>query len=83
MNELTNMPNIGKALAERMAKADILSADALIMMGAKTAFLCVKTVYPEACINHLYAMEGAIQGIRWHHLSDDTKKDLKAFYNAL
>ena len=83
MNELTKMPNIGKALAERMTNADIQSAYALIKMGAKTAFLRVKTVYPDACINHLYAIEGAIQGIRWHNLPDHTKKDLKAFYDAL
>lgn len=83
MNTLANLPNIGKALAERMAQANIQSADALIKMGAKTAFLRVKTVYPDACINHLYAVEGAIQGIRWHNLPDDTKKDLKSFYDAL
>jgi DNA transformation protein len=30
----------------------------------------------------LSALEGAIQGVRWHHLSDETKADLKAFYHS-
>jgi len=29
----------------------------------------------------LSALEGAIQGIRWHHLSRETKESLKEFYH--
>jgi len=28
----------------------------------------------------LSALEGAIQGIRWHYLDEDTKESLKEFY---
>ena len=28
------------------------------------------------------ALEGAIQNIRWHNLSDDDKENLKEFYNS-
>lgn len=28
----------------------------------------------------LSALEGAIQGVRWHDLDQDTKKSLKEFY---
>ncbi|MBX4260419.1 TfoX/Sxy family protein (plasmid) [Clostridium estertheticum] len=31
----------------------------------------------------LYAIEGAIEGIRWHYLSDDIKQELKVFYKTL
>ncbi|MDR1301443.1 MAG: TfoX/Sxy family protein [Treponema sp.] len=34
-----------------------------------------------ACYNRLCAIEGAIQGIRWHNLSDEIKNELKQFYN--
>lgn len=81
--KLADMNNIGKSLSERMELANIKSSDDLIALGAKEAFLKVKSVYPDACINHLYAIAGAIEGVRWHHLSDETKKDLKDFYNNL
>jgi DNA transformation protein len=29
----------------------------------------------------LSALEGAIQGIRWHYLDGETKQSLKKFYN--
>ena len=35
---------------------------------------------PSACYMRLCALEGAIQGVRWHHLDEGTKKEMKAFY---
>ena len=83
MIKLETMINIGHALAERMYLAGINSAENLIDLGSKEAFIRVKTVYPDACINHLYALEGAVQNIRWHHLLPETKKELKEFYDNL
>lgn len=83
MNDLIKMPNIGSVLAERMAEADITTVQKLREIGAKTAFVRVKTVYPDACINHLYAIEGAIQNIRWHNLSQHAKQELRNFYNTI
>ncbi|WP_404813547.1 TfoX/Sxy family DNA transformation protein [Clostridium bowmanii] len=31
-------------------------------------------------MNRLYALEGAIQGIRWYNLSKEIKNELKKFY---
>ncbi len=31
----------------------------------------------------LYALLGALQGVRWHSLDDTVKKDLKLFYNSI
>ncbi len=31
----------------------------------------------------LYALEGAIEGIRWYSLSNDIKQELKEFYKTL
>jgi DNA transformation protein len=43
----------------------------------------IKTIDKEACINMLYALEGAIQGIRWHYLEKSKKLELTEFYNRL
>lgn len=47
-------------------------------------FLKIKTIYPEeACINMLYALEGAIQNIRWHKLEKDVEAELLEFYRNI
>ena len=84
MKSLSDLPNIGKELAEKLMFANILIPDELKFIGSKKAFMRIKTIYPdEACINMLYAFEGAIQGIRWHQLDLDTKTDLLDFYHSL
>ncbi|WP_197049980.1 MULTISPECIES: TfoX/Sxy family DNA transformation protein [Thermoanaerobacterium] len=55
----------------------------LIELGSKEAFLRIRTIDSSACINRLYALEGAIRNIRWHFLSQDIKDELKAFYLSL
>ena len=81
MEKLTAMPNIGKTLADRLIAAGIKTPKRLTELGSANAFIAVKAVYPEACINHLYALEGAVQGIRWHDLSNERKKELKSFFD--
>ncbi len=36
-----------------------------------------------ACLNMLYDLEGAIQGIRWYGLAVDRKQELKEFFRVL
>ena len=81
MKALTEMPNVGKILAQKLTEVDIKTPGDLISSGSENAFIRIKTVDPDACINMLYALEGAIQGIRWHSLSPDRKKELTAFFN--
>lgn len=83
MSNLTNLPNIGKELSSRLGTVGFNSAEEIISAEAEDIFLRVKTVFPDACINHLYAIEGAIQGIRWHGVSQDRKMELKAFFDSL
>ncbi|MBI2279874.1 MAG: TfoX/Sxy family DNA transformation protein [Bacteroidetes bacterium] len=53
-------------------------------MGSENAIVKISTIENSgACINMLYALEGAIQGIRWHNLSKDRKKELNDFYRIL
>lgn len=80
---ISKMPNIGLTLEEKLADIGINISEELINLGSKGAFIKIKIVDNTACYNMLCALEGAIQGIRWHNLSDTTKKDLKGFFQSL
>lgn len=81
MNELTKLPNIGKTLAEQLIAVGIDTKEKLEEIGSRDAWLKIKEIDPSACYNRLCALEGAIQGIRWHDLSQNDKNKLKEFYN--
>lgn len=82
--ELAKLPNIGKILAEKLIMAGITSEQELKIAGSENAIIKISTIENnEVCINMLYALEGAIQGIRWHDLDNDRKKELKEFYDHL
>lgn len=80
MKALTEMPNVGKVLAQKLIEVDINTPNELISTGSENAFIRIRTVDPGACIDMLYALEGAIQGIRWHSLSPGRKEELTAFF---
>lgn len=82
MGELSKIINIGKVLEQQLEQTGIESLQQLKKTGSKQAWLNIKSIDASACYNRLCALEGAIQGIRWHNLSDDVKKDLKDFYNG-
>ncbi len=79
--ELSLLPNIGKNLAEKLKEAGIDSPQKLKSIGSENAFARIKVIDSGACINMLLALEGAIQGIRWHNLDTNRKKELQDFYS--
>ena len=81
MGELSKLPNIGKVVEKQLNDVGINTVDELIDIGIKEAWLKIKEVDESACLNRLMALEGAIQNIRWHNLSEEDKKNLKEFYN--
>ena len=83
MSDLTSMTNIGREMARKLASVGIESAGKLAEEGSKQAYFKLKAVYPQVCLVHLYALEGAIQGIEFNHLSAETKKELKEFSDAV
>ena len=83
MSELTPMMNLGREMADKLMSVGIESSEKLIEAGAKEAFLKLKQKYPNVCLVHLYALEGAIHGIEYNRLSEDTKKELKEFSDFL
>lgn len=81
MGELSKLPNIGKVVEKQLNDVGINTVDELIDIGSKEAWLRIKEVDESACLNRLMALEGAIQNIRWHNLSEEDKENLKDFYN--
>lgn len=62
MGELTSMRNIGREMARKLAAVGIDSPEKLTETGAKEAFFRLKGTFPEVCLVHLYALEGAVTG---------------------
>ena len=83
MSELTSMRNIGGEMARKLAAVGIDSPEKLRETGAKQAYSQVKETFPNVCLVHLYALEGAITDQEYNQLSEETKKDLKAFSDFL
>ncbi|WP_406657450.1 TfoX/Sxy family protein [Methanolobus sp. ZRKC2] len=83
MNSLSSLPNIGKKLEKELQKTGICNAEELMDIGSKEAFKRIMLIDETSCINKLYALEGAIRGIRWHHLPDEEKKSLKSYFVSL
>ena len=82
MGELSKLPNIGKVLEKQLNDVGINTIDDLVNLGSKEAWLKIKEIDDSACLNRLMALEGAIQNIRWHNLSEEDKDNLRNFYNS-
>lgn len=80
MGELTTLPNIAAKLESQLADVGITTIQQLKEVGSREAWLRILACDPSACIMRLSALEGAIQGVRWHNLDEETKKSLKEFY---
>lgn len=83
MSNLTSMINIGNEMAKKLNTVGIDSSEKLIELGAKQAFVKLKQTYPQVCLVHLYALEGAILNIEFNNLSEAKKKELKEFSDFL
>lgn len=68
---------------KKLTSVGIDSYEKLVEAGSKQAFLKLKEKYPQICLVHLYALEGAIQNVEFNCLSGDKKKELKEFSDFL
>ena len=80
---LASMKNIGKELARKLTRVGVDSPEKLLALGAKEAFARMKEAYPNVCLVHLYALEGAVEGVDYSALPQEVKADLKAFSDSL
>lgn len=83
MSKLSNLPNIGKKLEERLISVGITDSKSLKEIGSKGAYIKLKSKEFDTCINVLYALEGAIEGVRWHELKREIKDDLKDYFSSI
>ncbi|WP_276624057.1 TfoX/Sxy family protein [Syntrophomonas wolfei] len=81
MGNLSKLSNIGKVIEQQLYEVGITTYEQLKESGSKV-WLKIKSINPSACIHRLYALEGAIQGIKKSQLPAETKAELKEFYNS-
>lgn len=72
--------NIGKDTESKLKKVGIDSIEKLKSAGYEQAFLRLQALDPGACLSLLYGLEGAIEGVKWHELSEEKKLELQQFF---
>lgn len=82
MEDLSQLPNIGEVLAEKLRGIGITSYDELASEGSIQIVLKIGETDVSACYNMLYALEGAIRGVRWHALPREDRRKLKDAFDA-
>lgn len=81
VNTLRDLANVGKVLEAHLVAIGITTPEALYEAGYEKVFLKIKEQRdPGICIQMLYGIEGAIEGIPYTQLSTIRKAELKAFY---
>ena len=83
MAELRSMMNIGREMEKKLKSVGISSAEELVAAGPEQAFARLRERYPQVCLVHLYALEGAVQDIEFNSLPEDKKQELKKFSDFL
>lgn len=83
MKNLDSMVNIGKEMKTKLFSIGVSSAEDLIRLGSKEVFRQLKEQYPNVCLVHLYALQGAILDIDYNKLPDELKLDLKRYNDNL
>jgi DNA transformation protein len=84
MTSLTDLPEIGPVTAAQLAAVGIHHAEALRAVGEREAFNRIRLqVDSGACLQLLYGLEGAVQGLRAHDLAPDDKAELCQWFRSL
>ena len=78
VEKLTDLPNIGAVLAERLRAAGIETSSDLKNLGSVEVLRRVRQVCQDdlPCMNMLCALEGAIRGVRWHSIPKNERAQL-------
>ena len=83
VSNLTKLPNIGKVLAERLEKIGVSTQQELADLGSVEAVIRMQEENLDTCYSMLYALEGAIQGIRWHAIPKEERNLIKQNFDQL
>lgn len=79
-SDLSKQLNIGKDTETKLIQVGINTYAELQTIGTEQAFLRLQTLDPGACIQLLYGLEGAIEGIPSSKLSNQRKHELLEFH---
>lgn len=82
-SDLNLQPNIGKDTESKLIQVGISSFAELLEAGTEQAFLRLQTIDSGACIQLLYGIEGAIEGIQANKLSHEKKHELREFHRMV
>ena len=80
ISDLSKQPNIGKDTEAKLIQVGICSYAELKAVGTEQAFLQLQAMDPGACIQLLYGLHAAIEGIPANQLSEVKKQELKVFH---
>ena len=83
MKSLDGMLNIGIEMKTKLISIGVASSEDLIRLGSKEVFYQLKEQYPNVCLVHLYALQGAIDNVNYDKLPDEVKRDLKQFHDRI
>ena len=82
MEDLIKLPNIGEVLAQKLNEIEVYSYEDLIDIGSVEAVLRIVGADTFGYYNMLYAIEGAIRGVRWHDIPKEERQQLKDEYDS-
>ena len=82
MDNLTELPNIGTILAQKLEGIGVSNHEDLAALGSVEAVVRIGETSSSGCYNMLYALEGAIQRVRWHSLPQPIRGELKRQLDA-
>jgi TfoX-like protein len=78
IDELEGMRNLGPVSAARLRAVGIASSEDLKRVGAIEAYIRLKRIFPAVTRETaLYALHGAVTGVRWYTLSDEIRAALR------
>lgn len=84
MSDLTDLKNIGPAMAATLGRAGITSAEELKKEGSKAVFKRLKEMgEPGMWANKLIALDGAVRGLRKADMPEEITTDLRAFAKSV
>ncbi|MFW5805042.1 MAG: TfoX/Sxy family protein [Bacteroidales bacterium] len=83
MTKLSEALNIGKVLELKLESVGIRSLEDLKEVGAEDAFAKVKQIDKNAGRSILFAIDGAVQGVKWHEIPEERKEKLRTFFNEV
>lgn len=81
VSDLKSLPNIGVRLDTLLKKAGINTHQQLKTLGSVETVLRITGGKPLIGYNMLYAIEGAIRGVRWHGIPKDELRLLREQYD--